>query len=230
MTSHWHIPDGGYIIPPFRVTILYDHTSWLAEFIPELAGDLREEGMEVTTCVSPDDLPGGDICFLLSWHHILPKESLGKYWRCLVVHESALPKGRGWSPLTWQVLEGSGSIDVCLVEAAERVDIGKIYARTMLKFTGSELVDELRAKQWHATLILCYQTATALQHNPSLRGEDQAGEPTTHHRRTPKDSRLDPHKTIAEQFNLLRVVDNERYPAFFHHLGHVYELKIRKLA
>ena len=40
------------------------------------------------------------------------------------------------------------------------------------------------------------------------------------------DSRLDPDDTIAQQFNLLRVVDNERYPAFFELLGRRYILKI----
>ena len=35
-------------------------------------------------------------------------------------------------------------------------------------------------------------------------------------------------KTIKEQFNLLRVVDNEKYPAFFDYSGTRYLLKIYK--
>jgi methionyl-tRNA formyltransferase len=35
-------------------------------------------------------------------------------------------------------------------------------------------------------------------------------------------------KTIAEQFDLLRVVDNLRYPAFFDHRGKRYRLTIKK--
>ena len=35
-------------------------------------------------------------------------------------------------------------------------------------------------------------------------------------KRTPADSEIDPGKSILEQFNLLRIVDSERYPAFFY--------------
>ena len=41
------------------------------------------------------------------------------------------------------------------------------------------------------------------------------GTPTYYRRRTPKDSAFDPSRTLAEQFDLLRVVDSDRYPAFF---------------
>jgi methionyl-tRNA formyltransferase len=56
----------------------------------------------------------------------------------------------------------------------------------------------------------------------------QTGEPSYYPRRRPDDSRLDPNKTLAEQFNLLRVVDNERYPAFFEHHGQRYLVKVEK--
>ena len=57
-------------------------------------------------------------------------------------------------------------------------------------------------------------------------GFSQTGTVTNYPRRTASDSRLDPEDTIAKQFNLLRVVDNERYPAFFDFLGRRYELRI----
>ena len=39
---------------------------------------------------------------------------------------------------------------------------------------------------------------------------------------------LDINKTIKEQFNVLRIVDNEKYPAFFKIDGQEYILKIKK--
>jgi methionyl-tRNA formyltransferase len=38
---------------------------------------------------------------------------------------------------------------------------------------------------------------------------------------------LDQQRSLAEQFELLRVVDNVRYPAFFHWRGRRYELQVR---
>ena len=57
----------------------------------------------------------------------------------------------------------------------------------------------------------------------------QTGDESVYPRRTPKDSELDINKTIKEQFNLLRIVDNEKYPAFFEIGGKRYEIKIKEV-
>ena len=48
-------------------------------------------------------------------------------------------------------------------------------------------------------------------------------------RRTPKDSEIDVNKSISEQFNLLRIADNERYPCFFKYKGHNYKISLTKI-
>ena len=70
----------------------------------------------------------------------------------LVVHESPLPTGTGWSPLTWQILEGTNQIQVVLFGAANEVDSGKIYLQEVLEFAGHELIDELQKAQAESTL------------------------------------------------------------------------------
>ena len=51
---------------------------------------------------------------------------------------------------------------------------------------------------------------------------------TYYRKRKPEDSRLDPTLPLAEQFDLLRVCDPERYPAFFEFRDCEYEIKISK--
>ena len=43
----------------------------------------------------------------------------------------------------------------------------------------------------------------------------QEGEATYYAKRCPKDSELDIDKSLRDQFNLLRIVDNDHYPAYF---------------
>lgn len=90
-----------------------------------------------------------------------------------------------------------------------------------------ELVNELKAKQTDATVNLCRvfvgRYLGILQHAVAKSGEESFYE-----RCWVDDSRLDLHKTIAEQFNLLKLVDNERYPAFFGWQGQRYTIKIEK--
>jgi methionyl-tRNA formyltransferase len=145
----------------------------------------------------------------------------------LVVHESDLPLGKGWSPLTWQILEGKNRIPVTMIEAEKKVDSGVIYAQEWMEFQSHELVEELRAAQAEATIRLCKKF---VREYPGIvdSAREQKGEESFYSKRKPEDSRLDPDKSIREQFNLLRVVDNEKYPAFFDMHGQRYLLKIKK--
>ena len=55
----------------------------------------------------------------------------------------------------------------------------------------------------------------------------QTGEASHYRRRRPANSRLDPERTLAEQFDLLRVVDNDRYPAFLEWRGRSYNIRVK---
>ncbi len=58
--------------------------------------------------------------------------------------------------------------------------------------------------------------------------KDQKGKETYYSKRGVQDSKLDINKTIREQFNLLRIVDNQKFPAFFYYKNYKYILKIYK--
>lgn len=165
----------------------------------------------------------GDILFLLSCQNIFKDLHLNK--NNIVIHASDLPKGRGWSPMTWQILEGKNEITVSLFEATSKVDAGVIYLQEKLIFEGHELLPELQEKLSNVIVKLAKKFVEIY---PKIEGKEQIGEPTYYPKRTPKDSELDIHKTIEEQFNLLRVCDNEQYPAFFIKNGMKYILKIEK--
>jgi len=172
-------------------------------------------------------IKNGDVVFYLSCGQIVPVDILSRNNHNLVVHESALPHGKGWSPLTWQILEGKNEIPITLFEAEESVDSGNIYIQDVMRFNCAELVDELRKKQAEYTTRLC---VSFVKNYPSIiaKGRKQIGKTTYYKKRVPKDSKLDHDKTIREQFNLLRVVDNVRYPAYFELNGIRYMLKIEK--
>lgn len=210
-----------------HITIFSDSDSWINAYIPELARELEKEGHSISIVHSVDEILFGDLVFYLGCGQIVPSEILKRNKHNIVVHESDLPKGKGWSPLTWQILEGENEIPICLFEAAESVDSGKIYIRETMKFEGMELLDEIRKTQAETSIRMCLQF---VREYPLIveKVVEQNGESTFYKRRTPKDSMLDLDKTIREQFNLLRVVDNERYPAFFEINGQKYILKIEK--
>lgn len=127
--------------------------------------------------------------------------------------------------MTWQILEGKNRIPLTLIEAVDAVDSGPIYLQEWITLTGTELHPEWRALQAQVTQNLCRQWVQAY---PSIlqKVRQQEGEASVYARRLPADSRIDPKKTFEEQFNLLRVVDNEKYPAFFELNGRQYRFSI----
>lgn len=159
------------------------------------------------------DLRPGDFCFYLSCGQVVPASILSQYRHNLVVHESDLPKGKGWSPLSWQLLEGENKITVTLFEAVKKVDSGMIYAQEWLEFAVHELIDESRAAQAGAIRDLCKRFVLEY---PGILAQvpEQVGEESFYPRCKPVASRLNTEQSIANQFSLLRIVNNERYRWF----------------
>lgn len=210
---------------PRNVVVMIDNDEWMLSYCEQLVEAINTAGDNARLCDSYTDIPIGDIAFFLSCHRIAPPDILARNRHNLAIHASNLPAGRGWSPLTWQILAGENRIPLCLFEATEEVDAGPVYYREYLEFRGDELIDEMRVCLAEKSIELCQRFLSAP--TPPV-GTLQAGEPAYWARRRPEDSRLDPDKTLAEQFNLLRTVDNQHYPAFFELHGKRYYLKISK--
>jgi UDP-2,4-diacetamido-2,4,6-trideoxy-beta-L-altropyranose hydrolase len=209
------------------LSVCSDSGSWINPWIALLMAEWSLQGHRCCWVHQAQDAPGGIICFYLGYGRIVGKDLLAKYRNNLVVHESDLPSGKGWSPLTWQILQGKSRIPAVLMEAAEKVDSGPIYRKIWMDFNGGELVDELREKQADATVDLCRKF---VEHYPesAQEGVPQEGEEKIFPRRRPEDSQIDPQKSLKEQFNLLRVADPIRYPAFFKEGTQIYKLHVQK--
>jgi methionyl-tRNA formyltransferase len=208
-----------------KVTILTDNpNSWIIPYVETLKKEIGDEHT-IHHIFNSSDIIGGDVMLVLSCEKILKKEYLKLHKSNVVIHPSKVPLGKGWSPLAWQILEGSNNIPVSLFEAVEAVDAGDVYIVDYIKLDGHELNDEIKHKQGLLTVKMAKRY---LDDFVVMVGIPQSGNETFYARRRHKENELDINKTIAEQFNLFRVVDNERYPAHFYFNGIKYILKIYK--
>jgi methionyl-tRNA formyltransferase len=209
-----------------KIAVLTSKDSWFVPYAKKFIRILKSKGYKAKLFFDHkyinDSFP---VVFILSYFKIINKEFLEKHKHNLVVHESDLPKGRGWAPLFWQILEGRNKIPIVLFEATEKMDSGDIYIKDFIKFEGHELHDEIRKKQAEKTIELCLKF---LNKYGKLKPKKQKGSPTFYRKRTPADSELNINETIKNQFNLLRIVNNDQFPAFFYYKGHKYILKIYK--
>ena len=172
------------------------------------------------------ELVGGDFLFLVSCHQFVNKEVRKNFRYSLVLHASDLPRGRGMSPHVWKILEGASDITLTLLNAEDELDSGDIWHQHIIKLDGSELYDEIDAHLFQAELLLF---DWALNNCNITIPRKQVGHITYYPRRTPADSKIDPTKSLAEIFDLLRVANPDRYPAHFDYRGVTYQLSIEKI-
>ena len=207
-----------------KVAIMTSHNSYLNNYINEIKKFFVD--CDVTIVTDKNDIPYGDVAFYLSCYELIKENILSRNKHNIVIHESDLPQGKGWSPASWQILEGKKEIPLTLFEISERVDSGDIYFKDKIYLDGTELKDEWQNKIVHKKLEMCLRF---LREYIGSTPSPQKGTESFYPKRTPNDCMLDINKTIQEQFNLLRIVDNDSYPAFFEINGTKYKIAISKI-
>lgn len=131
---------------PRRISVVIDNPSWIRPWGDNLVEQLCAAGDSAILVTRQHEVPEGEVAFYLGCLRITPPEILACNRRNLVVHASNLPQGRGFSPLTHQIIEGLNRIPVCLLDAVESVDSGPVIYCEWIGYEGRELIGELRQK------------------------------------------------------------------------------------
>ncbi|PJC86300.1 UDP-glucuronic acid dehydrogenase [Vibrio sp. HA2012] len=153
-----------------------------------------------------------DILFLVSCSEIVHHSIRNMFRYSLVLHASDLPEGRGWSPYIWDILNGKDTLTLSLLNVEDPVDTGDIWQKKQIRLRGNELYDEINHKLFIAELELMSWACESIESSIAQPQSDIVG--SYHRKRTPEDSKLDADASIRSQFNLLRICDPDRYPAY----------------
>ena len=188
----------------------------------------NSEEHEIALLSAKGDLVGGDILFLVSCSEKIQESERDRFRNVLVLHASDLPRGRGWSPHVWDIVEGADHITISLIEAEDEIDTGCVWMQQELEIPKHALWREINSILFQAEVemiefaVANHEVIRPQSQNPNI-------EPSYRRRRTPADSVIDPEKSISDQFDLLRVCDPDRFPAFFDYLGHRYKIRLEKV-
>lgn len=207
-----------------KIAILTSPNQWFIPYAKELQKKIKNSHLFFNHEEIKDTC---DTVFILSYHKLIPLERLTSNKHNIVIHASDLPKGKGWAPMFWQILEEKDKIVFSMFEISDGIDSGHIYMKKELLLTGYELHDELREKQANFIIKMCldfYDNYTKYRLPTQQKGKE-----SFYNKRDKSDSLLDINKTIQEQFNLLRIVDNDNYPAYFYKDNKKYIIKIEEV-
>ena len=208
----------------YKVAFLFDkNNDWIFSFYKKYNFNLNN--FLINSFFDSEEIKDFDIVFIIGYTRVLPNQFLQKNRLNLVVHESDLPQGKGFSPIQWQLLEGTSEIKISLIEATSNVDSGDIFLQKQLEFKGTELYEEIREIQAKGTFSIIHEFLT---NYPNIKQKKQVGYESFYPRRTKYDSELDISKTIEENFNLMRIGNNQSWPSFFYYKGKKFIIKIFK--
>lgn len=174
-------------------------------------------------------LPGGDLLFLISCAEIVSAVDRRAYRKCLVLHASALPRGRGWNPHIWEIIAGATTLTLTLLEAEDKVDSGRIWAQRHFHVPPHALWDEINKALFDTEMLLM---DFALREFDAVDPQEQdlSLGITYYAKREPSDSQIDPAQSIESQFDLIRVCDPKRFPAYFSLRGCRYKIVLEKIS
>ena len=148
--------------------------------------------------------------FVTFWHEKVPKEITDNY-ECVGFHPSALPVGRGGSPIQHYILDGVTSTPLFTFRLNDEIDGGdlySIYLSANLRLYGSAEEIYLREARILRELI-------GLIVKTEPRAFPQSGDPTYLKRRTPEESKIPKLDTLEKLHDFIRMLDAEDYPKAF---------------
>ena len=119
-------------------------------------------------------------------------------------------------------------LTLTLLEAANKVDSGDVWKKLQVNVSKDALWDEINQTVFNAELMLM---DFAIENFGAIQPQAQSTciEHTYHPKRSPIDSKVNAKKSIEEQFDLIRVCDPDRFPAYFELHGKKFTIRLEKI-
>ena len=146
-----------------------------------------------------------DIAFAIGWRYLITKEAYTIPPKgTLIIHDSLLPKYRGFAPMNWAIINGEKETGVTLFHIAEGVDSGPIIDQLSTEIhlhDTAQTVDERIIKLYGQIIIKNLPLLASTQSAGIPQNEEQA---TYTCKRTPEDGEIHWHHTAEQIYNLIR--------------------------
>ena len=205
-----------------RAYVVATRRPWNIQAYQKLAGSLPGRWSLMT---SKDELTVETVeklapryIFFPHWSHIVPSEILAKA-ECVCFHETAVPFGRGGSPIQNLIARGYRETVISALRMTDELDAGPVYLTKPLSLEGLGEEIFLRAADtvWDMIRAIVEKEPVPVP---------QEGDTTTFKRRTPDQSEVPAElSSLEELFDHVRMLDADEYPrAFVIQGGFKYEL------
>ena len=149
--------------------------------------------------------------FFFHWSEIVPEEIYGQH-RCVVIHTSNLPEGRGGTPLQNQILDGVVESRVNAICMGKELDGGDVYCSLPITLQGS--ITDI----WMSIADRAYELIQrCVTENPEA--AKQLGDPKSYKRNKNNEIPFRDTTELLEVYRFIQMLDGETYPRAFIDVG-----------
>ncbi len=173
-----------------------------------------------------------DMIFAIGWRRIIEKKIMNyASIKSFVMHDSLLPKNRGFAPLNWAIINGEKKTGVSLIEMNKVVDIGNIYLQESTKIKITDNINTLNSRilKIYSKILKKFFSNIKLYLNNSF--SQKKGPKNFNAKRRPNHGLINWNDKSKNIFNLVRALTKPWPGAFFVHkrkIIFVWKIKIRK--
>jgi len=158
-----------------------------------------------------------ELIIVAGWHYLLSSEILNiPTLGAIGLHASLLPKYRGGSPLTWQLINGEkeGGISLFYLEDGGGVDTGHIIGQEFFPINDEDTIKELMDKSRTGAINLLEKYLPLIEQGTAPKIKQDESQATVYKQRVPSDGEINWDDSIINIKNFIRA-QTKPYPGAY---------------
>ena len=156
-----------------------------------------------------------DLMLFVNWRYIVPLSVLGRArLGAYVMHDSLLPKYRGFAPTVWAIMNGEAETGATLFKAVEALDAGDIVDQRRVPILPHETIADVVEKVTNLYIELLDENLESLLDGRAPLTKQDHRRATYTVKWTPGDAEIDWRASAASIYNLIRATTKPYTGAF----------------
>lgn len=201
--------------------ITYDDRIDSRSAFDEITGFCKKESIALYVLENPKKIGEvlqklePDLCFVLGWYFIIEKEIIENVPQGFIgIHNSLLPKYRGFAPLVWAMINGEKKVGFSLFEFSDKMDEGNIWANGEVEVEDTDFIQDVICKIENKILDVLEQVYLKILTGEIFSYPQLSEEPSYGAKRLPEDGIINWKLRAQEVYNFIRA-QSHPYPGAY---------------
>ena len=158
-----------------------------------------------------------DLLISCGFPYILDESVINLAKLAINVHPTLLPKYRGYRSAPYIIMNGEDKSGIAIHLLTKEMDKGDIILQESFDVSKFDTTKSLFIKAQEFEVDILFKAIQIIKKgNIKYTVQDESKASEYNYIRTPKDSEIDPNKSLNDLYNYIRACDSDDYPAYFY--------------